>query len=136
MSADNLHFIDEDLDPFVLRDIYGACDVFIGVRMHANIFAMSRFTPTLAIAYQGKTHGIMTALGLPDLVLDIYHLDGPTLIQKFDYLYKNRVHIENKLEQTVPQMSKTVESALDELTLVEQTHRVHLPKLASHKNHS
>ena len=53
-----VHFVDEEAPPDLLQAAYGCCDVFLGSRLHSNIFALIRHVPVLAIAYQDKTIGV------------------------------------------------------------------------------
>lgn len=62
--------IEEDLDPRQVKAVIGKAELVIGSRMHANIAGLSQGVPVVALAYSHKTVGIMTDLGLGDLVLD------------------------------------------------------------------
>lgn len=69
-----VHLLDRGTIPHVLKAVYGQMDVFIGTRMHSNIFALSSGVPVLAIAYRYKTRGLMETLGLESWVLAIDRL--------------------------------------------------------------
>ena len=56
--------VEDDWTPGLLKAICGRLDLFVGTRMHSNIFATAMHTPTLAISYQPKTDGIMKMLGM------------------------------------------------------------------------
>lgn len=58
----SIKFIDTPLSPDLLWSLYGQMDVFIGTRMHSNIFALSQGIPVIGIAYQPKTMGIFRML--------------------------------------------------------------------------
>lgn len=68
--------VEDDLSPHQLQELYAGCHLLIGTRMHANILAMCVNTPVVAIGYQPKTQGIMSALGLQDWVLPIDDMTG------------------------------------------------------------
>ena len=59
------------LDDVEIKGIWSRCDLFIGTRMHSNIFALAGGVPTIAISYLHKTAGIMEDLGLSDWVVAI-----------------------------------------------------------------
>ena len=63
--------IEEDLPVPELRQAIARCDLFVGTRMHSNIFALSAGVPTLAISYLPKTRGIMELVGLGEHVVDM-----------------------------------------------------------------
>lgn len=79
-----VHLLDV-YDDVEIKAIWGECDLFVGTRMHSNIFALSGGVPTIAISYLHKTEGIMQGLGLEDWVLkidDVSAIDIINLAQK------------------------------------------------------
>jgi len=93
----------EDYDVPLLKELIGNCDVFVGTRMHSNIFALSKGVPTAAIAYRHKTTGIMRMFGQEDRVAEISDArDGlPPII---DSLLENRSAVERELAESLPEM--------------------------------
>ena len=61
--------IQDPLTPPQLKAIIGCCDLFIGMRMHSVIAAVSQSVPTLALAYSPKLVGLMNRLGQKRFVL-------------------------------------------------------------------
>ena len=61
--------------------IWSRCDMFIGTRMHSNIFALAGGVPTIAISYLHKTTGIMEDLGLSDWVIAIEEFTSERAIE-------------------------------------------------------
>jgi len=80
-------------DPFAIKAHICKFDIFIGSRMHSNIFALGEGVPVLAIAYQPKTTSIMEMLGLSEFVSDIYSVSGPQLIALADRLISDRFNV-------------------------------------------
>ena len=78
------HISEEDMTPIEIKQFIGEMDVFLGTRMHSNIFATSMAIPTVAIAYEKKTIGIMHTVGLDDYVLDINNIDSKSIIARID----------------------------------------------------
>ena len=110
---DNVHIIKKDYSPQELKTLYGFMDIFLGVRMHANIFALSSNTPTIAISYEPKTKGIMSMLGLEEYVLDIRNLDELEFKLKLDTLIDRKEQIRDHLSKILPEIfEKASESAL------------------------
>jgi colanic acid/amylovoran biosynthesis protein len=73
---------EENLSPYEAASLYSTFDLLIGTRMHANIISMLVGTPAIAIAYEHKTTGIMRALDLGDLVLDIDRCTATDLLTR------------------------------------------------------
>jgi polysaccharide pyruvyl transferase WcaK-like protein len=63
---------------------YGRYDLLIATRMHAAIMGLLAGTPTLAVAYEWKTHGVFETLGLSDWVIDIADIDERRLRRLVD----------------------------------------------------
>lgn len=88
--APHVLLLDEPLAPPLLKTLYGRMDVFLGTRMHSNIFALSQGVPVLAIGYYHKTLGIMKALDLEAWVIDIGQIEESLLLARLDQLWLNR----------------------------------------------
>jgi colanic acid/amylovoran biosynthesis protein len=110
--------LDADLHPFEMIDICGRMNVFIGTRMHSNIFSIINENPVVAIEYEHKTRGIMEALGLTDLVIDIGDVTTEHLRKKVDLLINNRDRYKKSLHYNLPiqitQSRKAIEILRDE----------------------
>jgi colanic acid/amylovoran biosynthesis protein len=113
VNGDDLALIDGDLSPSELKGLYGAMDLFVGVRMHANIFALAAGVPTLAIAYEPKTRGIMRRLGLSDFVIGIRELDEGSLVERFDCLFQSRQDIRERLAAVLPEVRREAARSAD-----------------------
>ncbi|MEM2045890.1 MAG: polysaccharide pyruvyl transferase family protein [Candidatus Bathyarchaeia archaeon] len=96
--------IEEDLSPELLKAIYGLMDIFVGTRMHSNIFALSQGVPVIAIAYFPKTWGIMQMLGLEKWVLDIDKITSESLLSRMVELYQEREHISQYIKAQLGQL--------------------------------
>jgi colanic acid/amylovoran biosynthesis protein len=94
--------IDPPPAPAVLKAAYGLMDVFIGTRMHSNIFALSASVPVLAIAYRHKTQGIMHMLGLDEWCLEIGSASEAVLIQRLSDLWEQRDLVRSRIQKALP----------------------------------
>jgi colanic acid/amylovoran biosynthesis protein len=54
------------LHPDEYMDVVGACDLFIGMRLHGCLMAMLASTPALGLAYETKTPEIFGQMGMRD----------------------------------------------------------------------
>lgn len=93
--------MDEDLSPEEVVKIIGCMDLFIGTRMHSNIFALIMNVPIIAIAYEHKTYGIMNMLGLENWVIDVKDVEEHELFLKIEELYKSRFEIKKNMLKAV-----------------------------------
>lgn len=102
--------IDEPWSSDELQAAYGQMDVFIGTRLHSNIFALTAGTPVLAIAYYYKTHGVMQMLGLSDWTIDIAAVDPETLTDLFEKLWRRRQEVRLHLAARLPEVQQQARS--------------------------
>lgn len=111
----HLKFIKEEVSPANLKAAYGLMDVFIGTRLHSNIFALSAQVPVLAVQYQYKTRGIMEQLGLGDWVIDIEEVNSDELKMLFDKLWQKRFELRLFLKMHMPNIVKDASSVGDKI---------------------
>lgn len=104
------HFIirKDDWSPIEIKGLINNFDIFVGTRMHSNIFATSMGVPTVAIAYEKKTNGIMETVGLSDYVEEIDNIKSSTLIEKIDKCISNKVEIRKQLEERILEIRKDI----------------------------
>lgn len=92
--------------PDELKCAYGQMDIFVGTRLHSNIFALTAGTPVVAIAYYYKTYGIMQMFGLSEWVLDIRTVTDQELEQHLEALWLRRTELHQYLGAKLPQLQK------------------------------
>ena len=97
-----------DWSPVEIKSLIGNLDMFIGTRMHSNIFATSMAIPTVAIAYEKKTNGIMETVGLQDFVVEIDSITSDELINKINKCYIEREEINNKLKKRIEEIRQDI----------------------------
>lgn len=103
---DRFHVAMEDLDDVALGELFAACDLLIGTRLHSAIIAMNFGTPAVALNYEHKSEGVMRQLGLPELSHPVQALlDGSlmaqvmTLLQSLD-AWREKVAVAVARERT------------------------------------
>jgi colanic acid/amylovoran biosynthesis protein len=108
--AENVTFIESDPSPMELKAAYGLMDLFIGTRLHSNIFALSENVPAVLIQYQYKTRGIARMLGLEKWVLEIESVIGEQLCAALDQLWREReqiqAHIQERMQHVQTQIAQ------------------------------
>ena len=91
-----------------IKGIISKFDMFIGTRMHSNIFATSSFVPTYAISYQYKTEGIMKMIGQENLVCKIEEIDEKKLLKDIEKLWDERKSVKKLLEENIYALDKKI----------------------------
>ena len=91
-----------------LKYIISQCDMLITARTHASIAAYSSSVPTLVIGYSVKSRGIAQDIfgSYKDYVLPATEITKETLIEKFNYIYKNREEIKKILDEKMKIIKK------------------------------
>ena len=107
-NRDKFVILTEDLSPLEIKALIGNFDYFIGTRMHSNIFAISMKTPTIAIAYEKKTNGIMHTVGLDDYVIEMNSISLDILEEKARIQKENASEIHNKLDKKIEDIRKEI----------------------------
>ena len=108
---DRARVIEDELSAPQVKWLCGAMGLFVGTRMHSNIFALSLGVPTLAISYQPKTDGIMAQLGLDAFVLPIAGLTPDRLWQGFGNLRMAAGEVREQLRRVIPEQTARAEVA-------------------------
>ena len=119
VDSDRVTVLTDDYSPEQLKAMIGNMDLFIGTRMHSNIFSTSMYVPTIAISYEKKTDGIMSMLGLQDYVLDINTLQLEDMIGKIESTLAHKTKIKELLPEII---SRAKEIALRNVELVQQVY--------------
>ena len=90
-----------DYRPEELKGLIGRFHLFLSLRMHASIAALSLCVPTIAIAYSRKTHGIMKMLGQDHWVCDLAALTPDNLLVRLEALWAEREAVRAQLATRV-----------------------------------
>ena len=112
---DNFVIFEDDLTPVEIKNMIGNCDYFVGTRMHSNIFATSMCVPTVAIAYEKKTNGIMETVGLQDYIVEINDINLEKLNLKFENVVLNEEKIRKQLKVNIKNIRKEIEDKINQI---------------------
>ncbi|HBY01497.1 MAG TPA: hypothetical protein DEG92_02970 [Rikenellaceae bacterium] len=113
LENQDIVLLNEHYEPDKLKGIMAHMTVFVGTRMHSNIFSLSAKVPTMAIAYQEKTTGIMEMLGLGDWVIPINDVSPKKMINMFSDLLHHRDFLKEKLIDVMPKIELSASAAAD-----------------------
>lgn len=114
-------FIGGTPTPETLKSAYGQMDVFIGSRLHSNIFALSETIPAIMIQYQPKTRGVVQMLELDSWVIEIENVTATSLIEMIQKLWSEKYHIRQQLKEIMPTIIEQASSVANKIA-VNATH--------------
>ncbi len=95
--GETIVLVEDEVTTAQLKAAYSYMTLFMGSRLHSNIFALTGGVPVLAIAYLPKTWGVMKMLGLADWVVDIEGIDADRLSALLDRLYCHRATVQTQV---------------------------------------
>lgn len=98
----------DDISPIEIKSLISNLDFFIGTRMHSNIFATSMGVPTIAIAYEKKTNGIMHTVGLDDYVIEMDEITESKLEELVKIQRRNNQNIRNDLRERIIKLREEI----------------------------
>ena len=101
---DQVVMIERWVPSYVLKAAYGHMDLFLGTRLHSNIFALAEGVPVVAISYQYKTQGILRMLGLEQWTLDIEEINTETLIKLIHKTWVEREQTRSYIKAILPEL--------------------------------
>lgn len=91
-----------------IKYVIGACDFFIGARMHACIAAASQNVPVVPMAYSDKFLGVMQTIGIESNVVDLRKMRQEEILEVVDRALDRRAEVRQLLARTMPQVKETV----------------------------
>lgn len=106
--------VEDDALPFdVVRGQAGACDLFLGTRMHSLLFATTAGVPAVGVAYEFKTGEWLEQVGLGGAWVPI---EAPTgLTEKVLDAWARRDEQKAAVEARLPELRAKAEEQLDRL---------------------
>lgn len=107
-----------------LISAYSHVDLFIGTRMHSNIFALISFIPVIGIGYLHKTSGIAEMVGIEEWILEINEISGSQFIHKIDSIIQYHQGYVSHLIDRIPRLADEAQKA----SLLIQEDFTHLQK--------
>jgi polysaccharide pyruvyl transferase WcaK-like protein len=103
-----------EYDQNEIKHVIGACDFFVGSRMHACIAALSQCVPAVGIAYSDKFAGVFDSAGVGHLVVDPRKLSMDELVRAVGAAYDRRDQGAGVLRERMPHVRGNVLALLDE----------------------
>ncbi len=81
----------------IQQAIISRMDMVVGNRYHSVIFALKSAVPTVCIAYEHKSVGVMKAVGMEKYLIDIKELTYEELVDKIEQVWDKRRDIKELL---------------------------------------
>ena len=97
-THDNLHIINQKLNPSQLKACYGLMDFFVASRLHSGIFSLSMGVPTLFIGYLYKTIGVLRAMDLEEYYIDLENISDHEMTAKIVDMWNNIKNVKTRIK--------------------------------------
>ncbi len=94
--------IERDVTTEELKAAYSFMDIFIGTRLHSNIFAVCEGVPAIMIEYRYKTRGVMQMLGLESWIIDIHTIKPADVSTKMQKLWHEKEQVRQHIQTVLP----------------------------------
>lgn len=107
-KQDKLLILEDDLSPQEIKGLISKFKMFVGTRMHSNIFATGAFIPTVAIAYESKTNGIMNMLKIGKYTVNIEDITPQNINNLVEDCFENRDKIHMHLKKEIPMVQDLI----------------------------
>jgi colanic acid/amylovoran biosynthesis protein len=107
-KQDKFIILEDDLSPQEIKGLISKFDIFVGTRMHSNIFATGASVPTVAIAYEAKTNGIMDMLKLSKYTVNIEDITPQNITELVKDCFENRSVIKEHLSKEIPKIQSLI----------------------------
>lgn len=100
-KKDAVKVLSKEWDSEIQQAIVSQMDLFIGNRYHSVIFALKGAVPTICLAYEHKSIGVMDAVKLNKFVIKIGTLSYEILIDTINQVWIERKEIRNILKPQI-----------------------------------
>jgi len=95
------------------RSIIGNCDLLVGSRFHALVFALSQGVPVMALSWSHKYRELLAPFGLDDFVFEHGQLEAGTLEPMLERLWIERESRRRVIEVALKSLSGQVDVVFD-----------------------
>lgn len=103
-NKNRVKVIKGDYDPITLKGMIAYCEMFIGMRGHSCILALSSCVPTIAIGHNPKYWGIMKMLGQEQYTCEVTELTLEKFLSLVEHLWNDRYGIKRTLEMRLKEV--------------------------------
>lgn len=118
-----VHLVSTRYNQSEIKAIIGACDFFVGSRMHACIAALSQSIPTVGVAYSRKFIGVFESVQMSHLVMDARTMETEETIDKIMNAFSARDLLKPALSENVLALKGQLLAAFNILLLKKSARR-------------
>jgi len=93
--------LSNNLDSEIQQQIISGFDMVVGNRYHSVIFALKSGIPTVCIAYEHKSIGVMKAVGMSEYLIKSDDLDYNKLTGLIDKVWDNKTTIKRQIIENI-----------------------------------
>lgn len=94
---EKVRIVTGEYDCHEVKGIIGACEFFIGSRMHSCIAALSQGVPCVGVAYSMKFRGVFESVGMGDWVVDARDFDAGQGAARVMDMFRRRDGVRDEL---------------------------------------
>lgn len=98
-NTENIHKLSREYSPSELLALFSRLNFIWAMRLHACIFAATVGVPFVALSYTSKVDNFLKELEMEELSVPIDTMDKTKLIEKFNYIFKNKNNLADKLSR-------------------------------------
>lgn len=118
----SVYLLRPGLDAQETKYYVGQCRLFLGMRLHAIVSALSQHIPTIGFSYSPKFVGIMLdACGRDDLLLDYNCINNEDLEEKYNTILRDEKLIRNALIKRLPNLRGNVRNGVKAVRILLST---------------
>jgi len=110
--GERAQLLEGEYSPAELKAVFAQANLHVGTRMHSLIFSLGSAIPSVAIACEAKTHGMMRELGLAVYTTDVETLDVTGLIALVDRAWSQREQLAASLPARTVRLEKRAREAV------------------------
>ena len=82
-------------------ELIARCDLLLGMRLHAIIFAICRAIPFVGLVYDPKVQNIINQAGIENCAINLGEITSQSLVNLLEQTYKNRVALTNQMRSII-----------------------------------
>lgn len=97
-----------------ISSIIANCDLLVGSRFHALVFALSQAVPVLALSWSHKYRELLRPFGLEDFVCEHDDLEAETILAMLERLWGERETRADAIRAALPPLLKKVDAVFDQ----------------------
>ena len=103
-----------------IKSVISNCDILIGSRFHALVFALSEGVPVLALSWSHKYRELLCQFGLEEFVFDHDEMDESEILELLNRLWEEREGRAKTIGLALPELWRRVDILFDQAAKVIQ----------------